>query len=547
MLRLTASAVLLVAVTAAAGAQELGFQPSEGAPVTPLSAEMAERLDDPFFRNVLQLDPAAFQLTIIEQLIQPDAGKRTTFVVSEEIHRPGGPGFVRSVIAFDGDAPNGDPLRGNVFISTPLRPTDPGLPELSDVEVMAWDQTNGTYNYYKLAEGPGHGGRSWRFRGSSERADAMADEERAGTCFACHLNGAPVMKELLLPWNNWHASTNRVAGLVAPLDDLRWAAARRVGGDPRLTTRLGQGEELEGLVTDAIVRLNRVRITRSLGAPDRAGSITVADAPRLLRPLFETTEINLISAHQQSGLNVTGGPEHRTGQPGATVKISNSFFLNANLIASGFKVPGLGVTEAGSFEEVPALSLQPAEYAALVRDSGQRVGDTPGDVEFAWFVPEASFIDNNMVAQLIETGVIAKEFAAAALAIDVERPIFSDARASLLRFVPQSYVFEPGPSTHPDALTRSVIANLEAAAPAEGTPEAEFLALLRDENPLERLRERVLAVRHALSARAADGTERDRLFQELVISADARRRTMATAAAFRSLVESPLLLPLASP
>ena len=373
-MRLTASMVALVATAAGAGAQEVGFQPTDGANVMPLSAEMAERLDDPFFRNVLQINPAAFQLTTIEQLIQPEAGKRKTFVVSEEIHKSSGPVSARSVIAFDGAAPNGDPLQGNVFISTPLRSADPGLPELTDFEVMAWDGTNGTYNYYKLDEGPGHGGRSWRFRGSSERADVMANEEREGTCFACHTNGAPVMKELLFPWNNWHAISNRVAGLVASADDQRWTAARRAGGDLRLTAGLGGGEGLEGLVTDAIVRFNGRRVGQALGEPDGEGRVGVADAPRLLRPLFETTEVNLISAPQQSGLNVTGGPDHRTGRPGAAVKIPNSSLVNSNLIANGFKVAGLGVTEAGSFAAVPELAIKPEEYAEL----GAQVGPARG-------------------------------------------------------------------------------------------------------------------------------------------------------------------------
>jgi hypothetical protein len=184
-----------------------------------------------------------------------------------------------------------------------------------------------------------------------------------------------------------------------------------------------------------------------------------------------------------------------------------------------------------------------------VSESGQLrlEGGVPGDVEFAWFVPEASFVDNNMVALLIEAGAVSRRFAAAVLAIDVERPIFSDTRASLLRFVPASYVFGPGQPDDPDALTRAVMANLEASAPAGGTPEAELLVLLRDEDPVERLRERVVTFRDALSARATDGTERARLLAELKTSTDARRRVMATTLPFGSLVEFPSLLPLTPP
>ena len=144
-------------------------------------------------------------------------------------------------------------------------------------------------------------------------------------------------------------------------------------------------------------------------------------------------------------------------------------------------------------------------------------------------------------------GVITPEFAAAVLAVDLETPVFSEARASLLlRFVPATFRFKPRgaddvPAAHPDALTRTVIQAIRAGGtPAAGSPEATLLALLEDPDPLEKVRELVRAYlqrqRTALtgSGRAA---ELRRLYTRLL---DRREKARA---AVPDLVESNFLFP----
>ena len=56
--------------------------------------------------------------------------------------------------------------------------------------------------------------------------------------------------------------------------------------------------------------------------------------------------------------------------------------------------------------------------------------------------------------------MISAEFAAAVLAVDLETPVFSEARLSLLHSVPESFTTVPN-EPYPDSLIRKVIAQLE--------------------------------------------------------------------------------------
>ena len=91
--------------------------------------------------------------------------------------------------------------------------------------------------------------------------------------------------------------------------------------------------------------------------------------------------------------------------------------------------------------------------------------------------------------------MITREFAATVLAIDVETPVFSTARESLLKFVPPQFRFkrkapEDVPVAHPDELTKVVSTRVQAANPVAGNPEAQFLTLLQSPTPVEVARRR---------------------------------------------------------
>src|SRR5262249_17852880 len=170
-------------------------------------------------------------------------------------------------------------------------------------------------------------------------------------------------------------------------------------------------------------------------------------------------------------------------------------------------------------------------------------GTFPGDTHFAWFTPELGFVATDWVDKLLEQKVIAPAFAAAALAVDLENPIFSDARASLIDAIPDSFVATPA-AAHPDALPREVIARLQAANPAPGSPKAEFLALLKNPDPVQEVRVRVVAYKDRIGQQFGNPATRQAELQRLFRVLGDHRQRFAGDKLFGSLVESGALLPM---
>jgi hypothetical protein len=227
---------------------------------------------------------------------------------------------------------------------------------------------------------------------------------------------------------------------------------------------------------------------------DAAGFARVVEGKRLLKPVFVTTEFNIASSLQKSGLHPL--PKVTTLGPKQAIIIPPTFFLNANLLAGGTLAGyrGLGIAKAQAFN----FAIKPPEYKKLVIDSRVKLGNSrPGDADFAWFVPEPSHIDNDRADRLMRRGILTAQFLAAVAAVDLENPVLSSAREELLRFVPDQFRFRPlDPSSlnlnpHPDDLTAQVIANLESSNPAAGSTAARFLTLLKSGDPVKFLREQV--------------------------------------------------------
>jgi len=531
-----AAVVLLVMMAGAVPHAQLRKQAKEDGPVTALTPAERAELGDPLFSLVLKTAPLPTALDAIEQKLMGPSGERRLFVVHEQGLDPGRPGSRRAVLTYRGENATFK-LQPNVALSLFFSDTSFGE---RNIEAWGWDDRNSRYNYYKLDQQQGETAPTWKFRGSSVGADAMSDAARDRTCLRCHINGGPVMKELPLPWNNWHSFKSLLPYLDGVGTD-DWPVA----GSPRFQSLTG-AESLEVDVILPSIRQFNGRRVKALVRALPAGGSQVTDARRLLRPLFVTTEYNVISAAQPSGLHpfpaVGTGPEEKVAVP-------DTFFLNANLLAGG-GIPqyrGLSIQQARDLGGV--LAVAPDEYASLVRDTHTTIGGKNFDSMFAWFVPEPSHIDNHLVDALVRDGVITPEFAASVLAVDLETPVFSAPRASLLRFVPATFTFKPRgtddvPTPHPDALTKTVIQAIRAAGtPGPGSPEAALLALLEDPQPLERVRERVRA--YADRERAAlSGTGRGAELRRLYLRVLERRK--AAVEANPVLVESEFLFPTGS-
>ena len=466
-------------------------QESDSSPSEPLTPGQLESLGDPFFDLVLKEHANVTSLSALEDFIQPDGSKRQTFVVDEKVADPTLGQSRRAVLAYSGR--NGvRNLDTNVMLSVSFNSS-----EFSDqptfIEAWGWDDQRGRFNYYKLDQ-KGTDGPSWKFRGSSDNADQLSAAQRRGTCMACHINGAPIMKELLRPWNNWHSEDFPVKYLNQNLEN-PWPVAANA---KIANNRLKVAPILETSLVTAIRRFNTRRIRKSIqldanGQPviDQQGRQRVIEGQPLLKQLFTTTEFNIITADRpQSGLHPF--PEINTDGPTENIKVPNSFFLNANLISGGtpLSYKGLGIRESQTFDDVAELT--PDEYKDLVIQKQVRLGGRqPGDAVFAWLVPEPSHIDNDLADQLIRQGIVTPEFVAAVMAIDLESPILSDKRLKLLDLMPNEFLFKPlngaDPLTtkrHPDELTRQVISELEILSPSNSSPEGEFLEILKSDEPI---------------------------------------------------------------
>ncbi|MBM3736813.1 MAG: hypothetical protein FJW39_13605 [Acidobacteria bacterium] len=484
-------------------------------PMTP--AEIAS-LGDPFVRLVLRPNPAVTSLDQIDQLIlgPSTANRRLLFIVSEQIADPAiRPGSTRrTVTAFSG-LNSGIRLNPNVMLSVDLHPS--GFSPV--IESWGWDDAARRYNFYRLDGEP----LTWKFRGSSLDADIARD--RSGKCIRCHISGAPVMKELLLPWNNWH-SPRSIADYLTPGAPNAWPVANT----PRLGN-LASAEDLMNFVISAIRRFTTRRIEAL------ANGTAVSNGPRLLAPLFSTTEYNIASAEQLTNLHPIPNPVPNQAAPPVAIDVPDVFFLNANQFAgagiTGYQ--GLGLPEARKFDTL--VKITPAEYRSLVRDIRTGFPDRRGDANFAWFVPEASHADNEMIDQILRRGIISREFAASVLAVDIENPVFSPRRARLLGLVPQSF-------NGPAALTKAVLDRLNALNPQPNTPEADFRTLLSSADPAGAVRARITAYHARVQAQlnggpAARRNELRRLYRLMLD----RRLLAGNDAILRPLVESPLLFP----
>ena len=516
-------------------------------------------LGDPFFKLLLKDKADRVTLADVQAAIQPNAANRHLFVVSERIVQAAKTGFRRAMLAFDG-ANAGEMLKGNVMLSVSFGPN--GFPRDTEIEAWGWDDKRGRYNYYKLdsAGSPG-AGMVWKFRGSSEKADLLTPSERAGTCLRCHVTGAPIMKELFFPWNNWHAGVGGsfVADYLdsdSPRPD-KWPAA-----STRPFQRLSTADKLEAdFLIPSFKRFNRSRLNAALrqdasGSPSISanGTMKVLEGSRLLRPLFQTTEINLISSRNTSGLHPFGSATDFI--PELDIQIPGSFFLNVQLIAGGGTggLGGLKLTDANRF---PTFKLSQQENKDLVEKFKLLLNGVRGDTHFAWFVPEPGFVENDLIDQVLQLGVVTPHFVAAVLAVDLERPVFSSARAELLKFVPDEFEFIPVPrgidpltiqrDPAKDLLTREVISRINQANPDPGTNADEFRKLLASTDAVAELDKRVKAYVARIEAALAPASngrkaELERLYGLLV----ERRRLMEAHPVLQNLDETDgrLLFPL---
>lgn len=519
-------------------------QDHDGGMVTNLTTAELAKLGDPFFNLLLKDKANLAKLSEITKAIQSDENKHQIFVVDERIvSNQQASASRRSVIAFKG-ANGSESLDGNVMLSVFF--TSIGYGAAPEIEVLGWDSKRGRYNYYKLDSdgtppGAPAGSQVWKFRATSEGAEQLSAMDRQGSCLRCHISGAPLMKELFFPWNNWHAGV----GGSFQADYLermfagggKWPAANT---DP--FKQLAEADVLEDdILRPLFKRFAKSRLNSTLeldgnGDPvETAGRRKVARAKQLLTPLFKTNDVNLYSSRGTSGLHLFDSPGSFAAN--ASVPLPrDQFFLNTDLIAGGGEgaLAGLEITESRDFQGFAKITQQ--ENKDLIDANMLKLNSVAGkDAKFSWLVPGAAYVDNALISECLQQGVITPHFLAAALAIDVETPVFSKKRAELLSFLPDTLQFEPGDLdlTLPrnpaiDFLTAAVVAKIDAAAPAAGSTADEFRSLLKSADAVAELKSRVQAYSNRVKQRLdpANATNRKGELQRLFQIVLERRKAM---------------------
>jgi hypothetical protein len=500
-------------------------QDTEAAVPREMTSADRAKLQDPLFKLVISQRPEVIKLADILTMIQPDPAKRRLFVVDEQIKSPRSPASRRSVVDFTGsNLTVGIGLDGKVMLSIFFDSSR--MPDITEIEAWAFDDQSGNFNFYKLDQA-GSNFLTWKFRGSSEDAATLplTASAREGRCLRCHTSGVPIMKELAVPWNNWDSnkSPNPYLHKGSPTT---WP----VLNDPNFIEPV-DAYLFEGTVENAIRLFNLGKFGK-MAKLDGEGRINVQDAKAMLRPLFDTTEVNLTSAKQTSGLHPLS-PDPQNG-PVQDVVPPDSFFLLASTISD------LGIDEVFGFGDLAKVKAQ--DYKTFVANEGLKIfisGRPPaaGDTNFAWFTPELGFVAVNWISMLRERKIVSAAFMAAVLAVDHKTPIFSERRKSLLDFIPDTITVTPG-EPHPDQLTRDVIAKIQAANPPSGSAAAEFLDLLRKPDPMQELRSRVIAYRTEVQQ-----ADRSQLFKQLV----QRRKDFLTHPMFQCLKEVDALMAVPAP
>ncbi len=307
-----------------------------------------------------------------------------------------------------------------------IAPSTRGGGEL--LEVMGWDADKKAFNYYER-----QGTRTWIWKGDSSHAFT---EARGQGCFTCHMNGAPIMKELRVPWTNWHTQNAAIQDEAIPED----SPLKR---DPLFSPdNLIKAEQLEHHIKAWVTKTNAGHLERLLD--------NQLDVRTALRPLFETTTANLVYSTEPSH----GG--------GATVPIPLAFFINAQGFDSTARLE-VEVPEAFGHCDPwcqPAVGRSAYEEALTTFEFALKGPDNfvrkPGDTHFAFAIPEVAYEDNDRVKQLVRNGVITSHFAACGLAVDFPNPVYSKQRQQLLDFVPEATLAELGVQDISDTVAQAM-------------------------------------------------------------------------------------------
>lgn len=272
------------------------------------------------------------------------------------------------------------------------------------VEIVAFDETNGVFNFYKEV-----GGKMGFFGSSSDFALQGAGGPNLTDvrgCANCHPGGGINMKELTFPWPHWEGN------FKSP------GAAELVGSRESVMGAVEDGPNLE---EEVVQPGNQAWNARKVELLRDGPSVA-----KLLEPLFCPVQVNIASPNSKS-------------------KIGPRFLFDNQLTAL-----------AGS-ASASTITLTSSHYDRLIGAIGQVVpGSSKADVVAAMTFIERSHEDSDFVDKLVAAGIIDDGFRQDVLMVDFTRPVFSDDRCDLLELAPD---LTPEDRT-PEKIRDGFIANL---------------------------------------------------------------------------------------
>jgi hypothetical protein len=352
------------------------------------------------------------------------------------------------------------------------------------VELIAWDRTKQVYNFWELI------GTGWHYRGDSNDvltniakinvADAKpaftflrkssTDKHPVLRCSGCHTLGGPIMKELDGPHNDWWAKERKLN-----LGSFKVQAGNEAANPAHVAAHLFDGTQ-EATSADNLSEQVKKGINRLLAARVKQGG-GGQNLRQLLRPLFTTMEINLVSDRV---------PFKERQRKNEAVEIPQDFFVDAQLI-----------------EKRQPISVKVALYKEALGEVGARFApdEAPGlqETHHAFLVPARSYIDNQVIDALINQGILDKELVADVLAVDFTTPVFSTARASLIRYVPEK-------AKDSQDLRQQLVAALQKAPPDDRAAR-ELLTNLTDRTRTAAAHRQAASGYLAACAKAAESRE----------------------------------------
>lgn len=308
-----------------------------------------------------------------------------------------------------------------VFVATSFR-------EQSVLEVLGWDENKALFNYYERRFVNGDEEQAvWVWKGDSSQA--WNHQTRDFACFQCHRSGEVNMKELRVPWQNWHSQSATIKQDSIPEDSpLRTSEVFSI--DPR-SPFLRSGDELEKVVIPWIGKTNTTKLERYMN-----GDLSVYF---ILEPFFRTTTGVLTSSTELS--NVGGN---------APIIVPRSLFIDQRGLID------VGELFCDAFLSPPNLNIQRSAYHTALGDLNFRMEDpgnyleSPGDTHFALLTNEVPRVDYDLIQEIKMRQVLTRKMVTNLMLIDFVNPVYSPIRAYIFDILQQE--FNPAPKDLEDEL-----------------------------------------------------------------------------------------------